>query len=82
VKHFAKLINSVEVKAGDRFVSTLPDRSHEIVKLVSVPHEDGGYTMGHCRWILVSESRGAATWDNKFHATPQGALKSGKWEKV
>lgn len=82
MKHFAKLINSVEVKAGDRFRSTLPGRDREIVKLVSVAHEDGSYTMGHCRWILVSESLGASTWDSKFHATPQGALKSGKWEKV
>jgi hypothetical protein len=82
MKHQVKMMQTVDVAAGDRFVSTLTGRMTEIVKLVSVPMEDGGYTQAYCRWILVSEGRGAMTWDNEFHDTPQDALTAGQWRKA
>jgi hypothetical protein len=82
MKHQVQIIQTVDVQAGDRFVSTRTGRMTEIVKLVSVPMEDGGYTSLNCRWILVSEGRCATTWDSKFHDTPQDALGNGQWRKA
>lgn len=54
-------------------------RRRELVMLVPVPMEDGGYASAVSRWILVGLGLGCATWDNQFHDTPEKALASQSW---
>ena len=75
----ALVLTEIEVRGGNVFRRS---NGTELFALVSVPHEDGGYTIAHSRWILVGLKTGH-TWTSTFSDTPAEALGTdGNWVLV